>query len=128
MFYITDTLSKQPSVPTKIRNLALKLEPKKLEILQVRADAEIWVGFASVIVGVFGSSSLIYALLYWQYVRMRYMLNAFSKTSFAYLRYKGDVLFAKTPAIVNKGWIKLKDLCDWVNNMEAQQSSSCEIF
>jgi len=71
-----------------------------------------WVGFASIFLAIFGNMSFIFPLLFWQYMRMRYMLNGFSRTSFAYLRFNGDTLAQRAPGIVQKAWTKLKQLCD----------------
>mmetsp|Transcript_17119 Transcript_17119/g.17001 ORF Transcript_17119/g.17001 Transcript_17119/m.17001 type:complete len:157 (+) Transcript_17119:434-904(+) len=127
--YIGDVLSRHPSVPASIKVYTKRLDANKVNMLQVRADAEMWIGFASILM-IFLGSNIVFPLIYWQYTRMRYMLNGFSKTSFAYLRLKGDTIFQRMPAIIGKGWEKVKSICAWSVSMEAGPSagSSCTVF
>lgn len=127
LIYTAEVMLKHPKVPEKIKAYARKIEEKKMFILQTRADCEVWVGFALIVLVLLGSTHWIAPIIYWQYTRMRYVINYFSKITFANLRVKGDSLFFNKPG-VGLVWGKLKTFCDWLCTVDSNSSPSCEIF
>ncbi|OMJ92203.1 hypothetical protein SteCoe_5078 [Stentor coeruleus] len=128
LVYVPDVIIRSAYFPQKIKDLANKFERKKLMILQSRADCEAWVGFGLIIFTILGYSHWISPIIYWQYTRMRYMLNHFTKITFANIRAKGDQMLTNKPGI-GMVWEKLKYFCNWLCTVEANpQPSSCQIF
>lgn len=129
LVYVPEVVIKTRYFPEGLKEYARKCERSKVKLLQSRADTEAWIGFALVALWVIGASHWITPIIYWQYTRMRYILNYFSKITFANLRVKGDQLFTGR-AIFSNLWEKVKSGCDWLCKIEAGQSpsSSCQVF
>ena len=129
LVYVPDVVIGLQYAPKKFKDIAQKFDDSKLKLLQARADCEVWVGFALVILWVIGFGHWITPVIFWQYTRMRYILNYFSKVTFANLRVKGDQVFMTRPGF-SVVWEKVKAGCDWLCKLESSPSSasSCEIF
>ena len=129
LVYAPEIIVKTRYFPESLKGYMRKFEMSKVKLLQSRADAEAWIGFALVALWLFGASHWITPIIYWQYTRMRYILNYFSKMTFANLRVKGDQLFMGRPMFSNV-WDKVKSGCDWLCKIEANQSlaNSCQVF
>lgn len=129
LVYVPDVVLGLQYAPQRFKDLAKKFEDSKLKLLQARADSEVWVGFALIILWILGVGHWITPVIFWQYTRMRYILNYFSKVTFANLRVKGDQVFMSRPGF-STVWEKVKAGCDWLCKIESNQSSasSCEIF
>ena len=129
LVYVPEILVKTRYFPEGLKGYMRRCERSKVKLLQSRADAEAWLGFALVVLWVLGASHWITPIIFWQYTRMRYILNYFSKITFANIRYKGDQLFMARPMFSNV-WEKVKSGCDWLCKMEANQSlaNSCQVF
>ena len=127
LIYVAEVFLKHPRVPASLKAYARRIEDNKLGILQTRADCEVWVGFGILAMALLGYSHWISPVLYWQYTRMRYVLNYFSKITFGNLRVKGDAVFTGKPG-VGMIWEKIKTFCNWLGSVDTNPSSSCEIF
>jgi Transmembrane protein 33/Nucleoporin POM33 len=125
--YIGNFATRYSGLPASIKTLGRKIDSKKLLILQSRADTEVWLGFAMIFLTLVGYMHWITPIIYWQYTRVRYSLNYFSKTSFSNLKVKGDKLFTGKPGIQTV-WVKIIQLCNWMTTVDVNSSPSCQIF
>lgn len=129
LVYIPEVVLKLQYAPQRLKDAAKKLETNKIRLLQTRADSEVWVGFALIFIWITGMGHWINPIIYWQYTRMRYILNYFSKITFTNIRVKGDQFFSTRPGL-SVAWEKLKSFCNWLCTIDSNQpaGSSCEIF
>ena len=127
LIYTADVIIRHRLAPERFKVIARKIEARKITILQARADCEAWIGFGLIILTALGYSHWISLIIYWQYTRMRYIINYFSKITFGNLRRKGDLLLTNKPG-VGILWDKVKTFCDWLCTLDSNQGSSCEIF
>ena len=88
LIYLADFLLKFRKTPESLKKQAQKVKLRTNEILQMRADCEVWIGFALIGLTVAGYSHWISPIIYWQYTRMRYVINYFSQCSFRSLNEK----------------------------------------
>mmetsp|Transcript_14911 Transcript_14911/g.21696 ORF Transcript_14911/g.21696 Transcript_14911/m.21696 type:complete len:288 (+) Transcript_14911:1-864(+) len=124
--YTADILPRTNYLPPSLSGYLRKLDSKKAELLQMRSDSEVWVGFAVTIGALLGVCHFIVPLVFWQYMRSKYTLNRFTQISFAYLRMRGDQVFGGCPWFLQTCWSKLKQFCNFA--VTPQQPSSCSIF
>lgn len=125
-----------PSLPfSKYIDLILS---KQTELLQCRAHIEVANGFLLVI-GVFlRTNSLILPILYWQTMKVRYVMNAYIQNSFRLLNVKVNEFKNQptTPSIMKTIIEKIQWLFEYMGKVDIpqegqQQSSSgskCNIF
>eukprot|EP00357_Protocruzia_adherens_P003086 CAMPEP_0115045930 /NCGR_PEP_ID=MMETSP0216-20121206/48463_1 /TAXON_ID=223996 /ORGANISM="Protocruzia adherens, Strain Boccale" /LENGTH=309 /DNA_ID=CAMNT_0002428947 /DNA_START=41 /DNA_END=970 /DNA_ORIENTATION=+ len=107
-----------------------KVVAKRAVLKQNRGFLEIGMGFYFLI-GIFiGSSNLFAALIFWQFLRLKYMCqDPDTVTGFAYVRMKGDALLASpnSPSILRTIWEKLKSLAFSMSDAQSGRGG-CTIF
>jgi len=141
LIYVSDVgveyLRQNPnsSIPGIIKTYMQKAVAKKIELLTLRADLEIYVGIY-LLVGIFiGFSSLISVFFYSQFIRLKYMLNYTTKQAFERFRVMidGSVNSPNMPGLIKTVWGKIKDAAAWLVKFEQPQEgqqapSMCTIF
>jgi hypothetical protein len=121
-----EILNIHPKVPAFLKPLARAVHMKKYELDMQKAKVEIGLGFALLVLGLVGSGSLMFAFLYWNFMRMKYMVNSYTAAAFSSLRLAGDSYIRRAPSLVQTAWEKLKAGCDALT--APQQASTCEVM
>ena len=99
----------------------------------MRAEIEIYSGIY-LILGIFiGNAGLFQVLIYWQFLRMLYMVNGYTKWGFGRLSKSMDRLAGhpSCPGIVRTLVQKIKGGAAWMTQMEQGQAGGgprCAIF
>ena len=72
------------------------------QFVEMKSDMEVYIGLYLIVVWFLGWSSLLSIMMYWQIMRLRYMINANSKAAFARVNAKINMILAKPfiPGIV----------------------------
>jgi len=123
--YAMEYLRHSPNspIPSFVRPFLQKGVTNKPQLLTLKADLEIYVGIYLIIGWFFGWSSLVSIIFFWQFIRLKYMLN--NQTQQAFVRFKGlidgYVNAPSCPGIVKTGWRKCQDLAAWSVKFDQQQ-------
>lgn len=121
-----EILNIHPKAPAFVKPFARAVHAKKYELDVTRAQVEIGLGFAMIVLGLVGSGSLIICLVYWNFLRMKYMVSSYTSSAFTSIRIAGDSHIRRAPALVQTVWEKLKSGCDVLT--QPQQASSCSVM
>jgi len=102
------------------------------ELMQTSAMFEVLQGFSLIAQLLTPYRNFLILFIYWQYLRMRYMLSEDVKLAFSNVKARTDswAVLPFVPAVIRTVYYKL---CDFMWNMvdpaqQAQQSSSCVIM
>lgn len=121
-------LNKNPNTPVLsfFKDYMTKGVNGKVEFLMLKADLEIYIGIYIVVGWFFGLSSLISIFFFWQFMRLKYMLNYNTKQAFGKLRLTVDGWLSSPsiPSIVNSLWTKVKQLCEYMVDFEQPQGGA----
>jgi len=102
------------------------LTSRATEVTNLNAQIELMTGFVLLLQLVTGYQSFMGVLLFWQYLRFRYMLSSYSRQAFAQLRMTLDgwLLGPNTyaPRFVGMLYEKFKGLLAVMTDMQRQQS------
>ena len=130
-----ETLNKNPNTPilSFFKDYMQKGVTGKNNFLSLKSDLEIYIGIYLVVGWFLGWSNIISIFFYWQYMRLKYMLNYSTQLSFRTMSSKidGFVLGPNVPSIIQTIWSKFKDLCAWMVQFDqpgAGRPSMCTIF
>lgn len=81
-----EILTRNPSAPiisiASVKGYIEKGTKHKPQLLELKSDMEIYIGLYLIAVWFIGWSSLITILMYWQIMRVRYMMSAHSQAAF----------------------------------------------
>lgn len=91
----------------------------------LKSDSEVGLGIFSLLSIAMPNGSFVLALLYWQFLRMKYMLSTLTQSSFAKLRMHGDALLGG--GMLGTLWDKLKRFGGHMVSAE-QGQSSCSVM
>ena len=110
-------------IPAFIRPHLQKGVTNKGEYLTLRADLEIYIGIYLMIGWFFGWSSLLSIFFFWQFIRLKNMLNINTQQAFTRFRVKidGYMNSPSAPGILKTGWVKVKDLMGWFVKFDQPQ-------
>ena len=107
----------------------------RAHFMALRADLEVYIGVYLIVGWFLGWSSLISIFFYWQYMRLKYMLNYNTKLAFTKFAttIDGYVNRPAVPGLLKTGWTKAKDLCAYMARVDQPQEggnapSMCTIF
>ncbi|TNV77119.1 hypothetical protein FGO68_gene678 [Halteria grandinella] len=111
----------------------------KPQLIELKSDIEIYIGLYLIAVWFVGWSSLITILMYWQIMRVRYMMSAHSQAAFRRIdqKIKGYTASPRCPSIVRGGYLKVTGMLGSMAEMEGAQGagagrgglmSKCNIF
>jgi len=132
--YAKVMLTKYPNVPL-INRLKPQFEKAVMfrdQFELLKADAETYIGIYLVAGVFFGWTSFFLVFIYWQFIRMKYMLNANTRLSFAKVSTKMDEWIGnpRCPGIVKMLLQKIRQLGAYlVKSEDGQQARpGCTIF
>jgi hypothetical protein len=80
----------------------------------MKATCEVYAGIASILFIFIGNAPFIFPLLYWQFLRLKYMVNGYTKLAFGQIRMSGDGLMASCPSVIGMVWEKIKSGCEYM--------------
>jgi hypothetical protein len=101
---------------------------------------EVYIGIYLIVVWFLGWSTLLSIMMYWQIMRLRYMINANTKSAFGRLHGKINAVLAKpfAPGIVRNLYLKASGFLSSMADAEMNQAaggnaggsmfSKCSIF
>jgi hypothetical protein len=93
--------------------------------VELKADLEVYIGIYLIAVWFIGWSSLLSIMMYWQIMRLRYMINTQSKAAFARVHAKINLTLAKPfiPGIVRNLYNKLSGFLSSMAEAEMNQAA-----
>ena len=115
-----------PTLPSFVENYASKIRTMEYHLLGMKAQAEIFAGIFAIIMVFIGGISLIFPMLYWQFLRVKYMVNPYTKAAFTQLRISGDDATANWPSF-RWAWDKIKGFMEYMGSAHERQSS-CSVM
>lgn len=92
----------------------------------LKCDCEVALGVFAVVSITTPGGSFVFALIFWQFLRMKYMMSALTKTSFAKLRMHGDALLGG--GFLGGIWEKVKRFGNYMVSTEQGQGSGCSVM
>lgn len=105
-------IDKNPRLPliSMFKDTFTKGVQFKGQFLEMRSDIEIYLGFYLIIGWFLGWSNLIQIVLFWQLMRVRYMMSYNIQGAFRRLDTKlsGFLNSASSPAIIRTAYLKIK--------------------
>lgn len=134
---VSDVVVKTPSIklPAMIMTYFRKGVNERANYLSLRADLEIYIGVYLIVGWFLGWSTIISIFFYWQYIRLKYMLNYNTQLGFQKIgsSIDGYVSSPNTPAILKTVWGKVKWFCNYMVKTEqpgqgGASPSMCTIF
>jgi hypothetical protein len=126
---VAEAFYAHPQVPRFITNKLKEVRDNKNQWLQTKSDIEVGLGIGIIGMLLMNAGSLMLLLIYWQIIRVKYMINNYTKASFTKLRQAGDFHTRTAPAIIQTVWSKLKSGCEYLVTIDQQApGSSCTIF
>ncbi len=82
-----DILTRKPNAPilsiAMVKGYIQKGVQHKMQFIELKADSEVYIGIYLIVVWFLGWSSLLTIMMYWQIMRLRYMINVNTKSAFA---------------------------------------------
>lgn len=119
------------ALPSFVRNFfdPLAEVSARYQVMQTRADIEMALSFILIFAAFTGRAPPITVVLYWNFMMMRYMMNAFTQASYRKVDAVLNPVFGRIP-IVRNGYAALKRfLFSFVDPQRRQQGSSmCNIL
>jgi len=114
-----------------LKNLADPANSYK--VMQVRSDSEVFLGFGLIVATVALKSSPMSALLYWNFMMMRYMMNEWTKASFRKVDGVLDPVLGRIPLVKNAYAAIKRGLYSFVDPVQRQSGgggllSKCSIL
>lgn len=107
-------LNSHPNTPILpyFKDTMLKGANGKANFLSLKADLEIYIGIYLIVGWFFGWSNILAIVFYWQFIRLKYMLNYSTQFAFRNLATKidGYAYGPSTPSIIRTIWDKIKSL------------------
>ena len=137
-------LSRNPRTPvlSSLKGYIDRAVNQRAQFVEMKGDMEVGIGFYLIIVWFFGWSNVFIIFFYWQFLRMKYVINYGTRATFAKIRLFVDRKLAApgVPAVAKTLWTKVKSACEWVVKLDQppqpgaagaqqqQQQSRCNIF
>lgn len=110
---------------------------QRANFLAMKADLEIYIGIYLMVGWFLGWSSIISIFFFWQYMRIKYMINYNTQLAFRKFANTIDGYINKPsmPGLLQTGWSKIKQLCAYMVQTDqpqeggaARSPSMCTIF
>jgi hypothetical protein len=108
---LSEILYKWGSTPSLLKSLVTSLYSKKFELDSSKAQVEVGMGVAAVLLALSGGKGLVFGFAYWNFLRMKYIVNLHTTAAFSTLRVIGDSYLVRAPQPFAKLWDKLKWAC-----------------
>lgn len=122
-------------IPNILKEYMQKGVNGRAQFLGLRADLEVYIGIYLILGWVIGLSNLFSIFFFWQFLRLKYMLNYNTKLAFSKIAttIDGFVNNPNMPGLLKTGWDKVKSLCAYMVQMDqpeagGQRPSMCTIF
>lgn len=112
-------------IPAKVRLWAQKVEKRKWVLL--KQDLEVAIGVYLVLSILTPWGSIFEMILYWQYLRIKYVLSPYLQVAFHNLKHFLDPLLAGR-AVVGTAWQKLQQFGAYMVSTERKQSTTCDVM
>lgn len=118
----------RPSLPlaSMIKEHTTNAVQHKQSFLEQKADIEVYIGIYLIIVWFFGWSNFFQILIYWQLIRVRYMVN--SNTQAAFARVDRQIMtymnHPSCPGIVKQLYIKIRGFLASMGDVEQQRQAA----
>lgn len=86
----------------------------------MKSDMEVYIGFYLLVVWFFGWSHLLSILIYWQLLRIKYMINYNTQASFRRIDLKvgGFVNRPQCPGLIKMAYTKVKNGMVYMSQLE----------
>jgi len=122
-----------PAVGGRVLPLLSKVTDNASHIVNFNASLEMMIGFVFIFQAITGSQSFLTVMIWWQYLRMRYMMSPHTKFSFFSLRVTLDKALlgegTYCPRFIGSLYEKLKSfLTAMTDPSQAQQRSMCVVM
>ena len=106
---------------------ALSRQVNLYAIGALKSDCEVALGLVVLLSIPAPGGSFVVALIFWQFLRMKYMMSNLTKASFGKLRMYGDA--ALGTGLLKGGWEKVKTFGGYMTTVEQGQSGSgCSVM
>lgn len=92
-------------LPGMLANLSA--DTNRYKVMQVRSDSEVFLGFGLILASLIYKTAPMSALLYWNFMMMRYMMNEWTKASFRKIDSVLDPVLGRIP-LVNRVYAAIK--------------------
>lgn len=136
LIYLTENLTQISQTSAQIRPYLHYLDfvtKNKNELLQCRAHVEVAIGFLQIVGIFFRLNSFLLPMIYWQNMKVKYVVNPYVKNSFRILNdyansFKNN---SSTPGIVKIIIEKVQWVFEYMGKVDPQQGQSqggCQIF
>ena len=98
---------------------------QRSQLIELKADIELYIGFYLIAVWFIGWSSLITIIMFWQIMRLRYMISAHTQAAFRRLDGKITSFTAspRCPSIARTLYLKLRGLISSMGEMPEQNAA-----
>mmetsp|Transcript_19293 Transcript_19293/g.35484 ORF Transcript_19293/g.35484 Transcript_19293/m.35484 type:complete len:278 (-) Transcript_19293:1421-2254(-) len=103
---VSEILTKFEGTPSFLKGLMAKLYASKFELEFNKAQVEVGMGIATLFIALSGGHGIIFGFAYFNFLRMKHLVNRYTGDSFTTLRVVGDAYFVSGPLKVV--WEKVK--------------------
>jgi hypothetical protein len=116
--------------PEVIKAQASKLITMKWQLQDINAQMEVAIGCFLLLSMITGPRNFILLMMFWQYLRVRYMISGETKRAFGALRQAMDGFFygKYCPGVVAKVWEQFKRLMARMGDAQAASQSRCTVM
>ena len=112
-------------IPSIVRLWARKVEKPKWVLL--KQDIEVAIGVYLTLSVLTPWGSILETILYWQYLRIKYVLSPYLQVSFHNLKHFLDPLLAGR-MVVGTAWAKVQQFGAYMVSTERKQASTCSVM
>ena len=112
-------------VPSTVRKWAQSVDKRKWVLL--KQDVEVAIGVYLLLALLTPWGSVLELILYWQFLRIKYVLSPYLQVSFHNLKHLVDPLLTGRP-VVGRVWEKLKEFGAYMVSTDRKQASSCSVM
>ena len=124
------------TAPDFVKGYLQKGVQNKMKLLELKTDLEIYIGIYLIVGWFLNLSTIISIIVYWQFLRIKYVINY--NTQMAFAKFKTSVdkyAYAQaTPSILRTAWEKVKSGAAYMASMDQPPQdgqappSMCTIF
>ena len=111
-------LNRNPRTPvlSSLKNYIDRAVNQRAQFVEMKGDVEVGIGFYLPLVWFFGWSNVFIIFFYWQFLRMKYVINYGTRATFGKIRVYVDAKLRApgVPAVVKTIWTKVKSTCEWL--------------
>lgn len=126
---VAEAFYSHPQLPKFITKQLKQVKDTNQQWAQVKADIEVGLGFLIIAMLLMNSGSLLLLLIYWQILRVKYMISDYTKATFTKIRQTGDIYISTAPNFLQTVWSKIKSSCEYLITVDQNtQPTSCTVF